>query len=418
MKNHYYQEIQGWFDFQDVYRSAVEEAKDGDTLVEVGCWRGQSLSYLLVEAANSGKKLDIVGVDTFKGSVGEDYHAQQLAACNIEAECRANCDRADYPYSLLVGDSPRVSEIFGEKDAFFVFIDASHDYYSVKRDIVSWLPKVKDGGVLAGHDYEGAFPGVKHAVRDHFDINELSLSGASWIYRKQIAGGGKWLHEPAGGLRWLLYVPFVNRKDLLEGALGSVRKHEANVVLIDQSENEEGAALHCGPILRWSPRPRFSELMTWVQRDASFRGLDYFLFMHSDAEASPAGVDDLLQEAKLLDDERRKWAAILTDYDALALFNPKAVAEVGCWDGTFAWYVADIDYYNRLQWAGWEMRRLPAACRKHHKSQTLHNLNIAEKAQADRDHAWAVEHYRHKWGCYWPDGVGRLWDIPYNNQRA
>lgn len=51
----------------------------------------------------------------------------------------------------------------------FVYIDARHHYEAVKEDIALWRPKVKRGGILAGHDYvdgmlgEGDF-GVKSAV--------------------------------------------------------------------------------------------------------------------------------------------------------------------------------------------------------------------------------------------------------------
>jgi len=40
-------------------------------------------------------------------------------------------------------------------DAFFdwVYIDADHRYESVVADIAAWWPKVKRGGVLAGHDF-------------------------------------------------------------------------------------------------------------------------------------------------------------------------------------------------------------------------------------------------------------------------
>jgi predicted O-methyltransferase YrrM len=35
----------------------------------------------------------------------------------------------------------------------FVFIDGDHSYNAVDHDIQSWLPKIKVGGLLCGHDY-------------------------------------------------------------------------------------------------------------------------------------------------------------------------------------------------------------------------------------------------------------------------
>lgn len=43
-------------------------------------------------------------------------------------------------------------------DKFFdlIYIDAAHDYESAKTDIIMWLPKLKNGGIMAGHDYRYA----------------------------------------------------------------------------------------------------------------------------------------------------------------------------------------------------------------------------------------------------------------------
>jgi len=52
---HFYDQIQGWFNFKEPYRQAVREAKDGAVFVELGCWKGKSAVFLGVEVINSGK---------------------------------------------------------------------------------------------------------------------------------------------------------------------------------------------------------------------------------------------------------------------------------------------------------------------------------------------------------------------------
>jgi len=58
----------------------------------------------------------------------------------------------------------------------FVYIDASHSYKDVKMDIASWWPKVKKGGILAGHDYLlKEYPGLVQAVSEFIEKNNLQL---------------------------------------------------------------------------------------------------------------------------------------------------------------------------------------------------------------------------------------------------
>lgn len=50
----------------------------------------------------------------------------------------------------------------------FVFIDGEHTYEQVFKDICNYLPKIKKGGMLIGHDYgHPDFEGVKRAVDEH-----------------------------------------------------------------------------------------------------------------------------------------------------------------------------------------------------------------------------------------------------------
>ena len=51
-----------------------------------------------------------------------------------------------------------------------VFIDAMHTRESCSQDIAAWLPHIRPGGWMTGHDYHHPrFPGVTEAVDDAFD---------------------------------------------------------------------------------------------------------------------------------------------------------------------------------------------------------------------------------------------------------
>jgi FkbM family methyltransferase len=53
----------------------------------------------------------------------------------------------------------------------FIYIDANHGYNYISEDINNWFPKLKVGGIFAGHDYCNKFcPGVVQAV-DEFILN-------------------------------------------------------------------------------------------------------------------------------------------------------------------------------------------------------------------------------------------------------
>jgi hypothetical protein len=45
-----------------------------------------------------------------------------------------------------------------------VFVDDSHEYETTSANIEAWLPKVRKGGIIAGHDIRNGFPGVDDAV--------------------------------------------------------------------------------------------------------------------------------------------------------------------------------------------------------------------------------------------------------------
>lgn len=80
--------------------------------------------------------------------------------------------------TLLVEDSHAASKQFS--DAFFdyVYIDAQHDEANVLIDLISWYPKVKPGGIIAGHD--AGVPGVQKALGIFFD-GRFNIGGAGEV---------------------------------------------------------------------------------------------------------------------------------------------------------------------------------------------------------------------------------------------
>jgi hypothetical protein len=67
----------------------------------------------------------------------------------------------------------------------FVFIDGNHSYGAVKTDIIAWLPKVKIGGWICGHDYNNpAWPGVNQAVNERFLTSYIEVdSDFTWFIK-------------------------------------------------------------------------------------------------------------------------------------------------------------------------------------------------------------------------------------------
>jgi hypothetical protein len=59
----------------------------------------------------------------------------------------------------------------------FVYLDGSHKYKIVKRDIELFYKKVKKGGIIGGHDFWASEVGVCKAVLEFAENNNLKLNG-------------------------------------------------------------------------------------------------------------------------------------------------------------------------------------------------------------------------------------------------
>jgi cephalosporin hydroxylase len=188
---HYYQNIHGWFDYEACFQLAIKSCPENGKIVELGCWKGKSSSFLITEAFNSGKKIDISFIDTWAGSSEHTDPASELFDKELAEDPDHiynifidNINKVEYPKNILRMDTFEASKLFDDNSLDFVYIDTAHEYEHVAKEILAWYPKVKVGGYLAGHDIY--FPGVNQAVREYSSRHNhvIRLMATAWVSRK------------------------------------------------------------------------------------------------------------------------------------------------------------------------------------------------------------------------------------------
>jgi predicted O-methyltransferase YrrM len=170
-------DTQGWGSQHPVFEAVLKRARPR-LIIEVGSWKGASA----IQMAGLCKKFDhpaeIVCVDTWLGSPQlytrpDDQWYASLAHINgypsMYYTFLANVVRADHadvitPFPQSSQHAAAVLTAFGAK-ADVIYIDAGHDYASVRADIESYWPLLTDDGVLIGDDYR-QWPGVTRAANE------------------------------------------------------------------------------------------------------------------------------------------------------------------------------------------------------------------------------------------------------------
>ena len=148
--------VPGWMTISELLWLEQQAAGKG-LVIEIGSWKGRS--SVALAAADS-----LVCVDKFvdqqqETGTGADIMDEFSAAIG-EDSSKVTAVRGDVADTEFV---EALEHTYGGK-ADMVFIDASHDEASVRRDIATAKRLVKEGGIICGHDYSYAWPGVMSAV--------------------------------------------------------------------------------------------------------------------------------------------------------------------------------------------------------------------------------------------------------------
>lgn len=178
-----WRDMEGWFDYADLYDRALASARDGDHLVEVGSYHGKSASYLAEGIERTGVKVNFHCVDTWAGTVDQPWMVRPIAeqGGSLFDKFKDNLVRAGVwkhvtPWRMR---STEAAALFKDGSCRWVFIDADHG--DVAADLRAWLPKLAPDGVIAGHDIEDGR--VKRDVEAAFgpDGYWVTSNGHCWV---------------------------------------------------------------------------------------------------------------------------------------------------------------------------------------------------------------------------------------------
>lgn len=157
--------------------------------VEVGLYSGMTFCTLLQMCPNIKT---LYGIDNYLPStpelVSEDFLVDEKGADWVRSMAHhhinysGNKDKA----VILEEDSDIAVNRFENESLDFVFLDAETTIFGIQKDIENWYPKVKPGGVIAGHDWN-IICDFLPVFRDthNYSTSPFSVFDNVWIWIKQ-----------------------------------------------------------------------------------------------------------------------------------------------------------------------------------------------------------------------------------------
>jgi len=151
------------------------EGRDYIVGAEIGVKEGRFTRFMLENNDN----LTMYAIDPWEKQPGKEEDYREWDWTDIYTAFRERMKPFPNRVTEIMAYSKEAAAVIADNSLDFVFIDAQHDFLSVREDIKLWEPKVKKGGLICGHDYCDKFPGVVAAVHDRFK-NPMKGANDCW----------------------------------------------------------------------------------------------------------------------------------------------------------------------------------------------------------------------------------------------
>jgi predicted O-methyltransferase YrrM len=174
----------GWGSTHPMFAAAIRGLRP-DCVIEVGTWKGGSAIHMAELMRDEGIDGEIVCVDTWLGApIAWTTHREELMASLrlrdgyprlFETFARnvreAGVEAYITPLPAPSDGAATILRHYG-MTASLIYIDGDHDLEPCRRDLETYLPLLRDDGVLIADDF-GCFPGVTEAVTAFADAHDL-----------------------------------------------------------------------------------------------------------------------------------------------------------------------------------------------------------------------------------------------------
>lgn len=176
--------------------------------VEIGVYKGEFAEIILKDW--NGEKLLLVDPWQYLPDYLDSWRHEDSIMEHYLELTRTRLQPYKNRYEIVRSTSTIAVQKFPESYFDFIYIDANHSFTTTLDDLNAWFPKLKSGGLFAGHDYFDAIAdenldpiigenlpiekltsyGVKSAVdlfcdQLGYDVNTTTEEWPTWYFHKR-----------------------------------------------------------------------------------------------------------------------------------------------------------------------------------------------------------------------------------------
>lgn len=169
--------------------------KDNINILEIGVFEGSYSLKIYQTFLNSSLYL----LDTWKTNDNDFYYSVRPNTVeNAFAVAKSRFENKDKVF-FIIENSKIAHQKYNDNFFDWIYIDADHSYDAVKNDLQNWYPKLKNKGIMSGHDWD-ANPnmqeynmfGVQKAITEFIGDKSIDLNltnekyHKSWFFVKEL----------------------------------------------------------------------------------------------------------------------------------------------------------------------------------------------------------------------------------------